>query len=77
MKDSDQLAFKAEKKTKFLLLSKQNALKRAANEKQAELDQCLKEKKETARRNENTSVIFKIILRKLKCPHFVSIYVYT
>ena len=44
MKDSDRLAFEAEKKTKFELLSKSNALKRAANEKQAELDQCLKEK---------------------------------
>ena len=76
MKDSDLLAFKAEKKSKFELLSKSNALKGAANEKQAELDQCLKEKKEIAR-NENTTLIFKIILRKLKCPHFVSIYVYT
>ena len=32
-------------KTKFELLSKSNALKRAVNEKQAEFDQCLKEKK--------------------------------
>ena len=45
MKDSVRLAFEAEKKTKFELLSKSNALKRAANEKQAKLDQCLKEKK--------------------------------
>ena len=37
MKDSDRLAFEAEKKTKFELLSKSNALKRAANEKQVEL----------------------------------------
>ena len=74
MKDSDWLAFEAEKKTKFALLSKSNALKRAAHEKQAELNQCLKEKK--IARNENTSVMFKIILRKLKCPHFVSIYIH-
>ena len=45
MKDSDKLAFKAEKKTKFKLLSKSNALKKAANGKQTELDQCLKERK--------------------------------
>ena len=45
MKDSGLLAFKADKKSKFELLSKSNALKRDANEKQAELDQCLKEKK--------------------------------
>ena len=32
-------------KTKFELLSKSNALKRPVNEKQAEFDQCLKEKK--------------------------------
>ena len=44
MKDSDRLAFEAEKKTKFELLSKSNAFKRTANEKQAELDKCLKEK---------------------------------
>ena len=63
---------KAEKKTKFELLSKSNALKRAGNEKEAELDQYLK-KREIARTNENTSVMFKIILRKLKLPHFISI----
>ena len=45
MKDSDQLAFEAEKKNKFELLSKSNALKRALYEKQAELNQYLKEKK--------------------------------
>ena len=45
MKDSDKLAFKAEKKTKFELLSESNALKRPANGKQTELDQCLKERK--------------------------------
>ena len=45
MKDSDKLAFKTEKKPKFKLLSKSNALKRAANGKQTELDQCLKERK--------------------------------
>ena len=37
LKDRDRLAFEAEKKTKFELLSKSNALKRAANEKQVEL----------------------------------------
>ena len=77
MKDSDRLAFEAEKKTKFELLSKSNAFKRTANEKQAELDKCLKEKNEIARKNENTSVMFKIVLGKLKCPHFVRIYVCT
>ena len=76
IKDSDWLAVEAKKKFKFELLSKSNALKRVANEKQAELDQCLKEKKEIAR-NENTLVMFRIILRKLKCPHFVGIYAYT
>ena len=45
MKDGDKLAFKTEKKAKFKLLSKSNALKRAANGKQTELDQCLKERK--------------------------------
>ena len=45
IKDSDWLAFEAEKKNKFELLSKSNSLKRAANEKQAELNQCLKEQK--------------------------------
>ena len=39
MKHGDELAFEAEKKTKFKLLSKSNMLKRAANEKQAELNQ--------------------------------------
>ena len=75
IKDSDRLAFKAEIKSKFELLSKSNVLKRAANEKQAELDQCLKEKE--IARNKNTSVMFKIILRKFKCLHFVSKYIYT
>ena len=72
MKESGRLAFEVEKKTKFELLSKSNALKRAGNEKEAELDQYLK-KREIARTNENTSVMFKIILRKLKLPHFISI----
>ena len=45
MKHSDQLAFEAEKKTKFKLLSKSNMLKRAANEKQAELNQCFLKKR--------------------------------
>ena len=44
MKESGRLAFEVEKKTKFELLSKSNALKRATSEEQAELDQCLKEK---------------------------------
>ena len=45
MKDSDKLTFKTEKKAKSKLLSKSNSLKRAANGKQTELDQCLKERK--------------------------------
>ena len=45
MKVSDWLSFEAEKKSKFELLSKSNALRRAVNEKQTKLDQCLKEKK--------------------------------
>ena len=44
-KDSDEMAFEAEKQSKLELLSKSNALKRAAIEKQSELDACLKEKK--------------------------------
>ena len=46
MKDSDRLAVEAEKKTKFELLSKSNALKRAGNEKEAELDQYLKKERD-------------------------------
>ena len=49
-KDSDEYAFKAEKETKLTLvknlISKSNALKRAASEKQEELDECLKKKKQ-------------------------------
>ena len=48
-KASDEYAFKAEDGTKLTsvkqLITKSNALKRAASEKQAELDQCLKETK--------------------------------
>ena len=44
-KDSVEMAFEAEKQSKFELLSKSNALKRAATEKQTELETCLKEKK--------------------------------
>ena len=46
MKESGRLAFEVEKKTKFELLSKSNALKRAGNEKEAELDQYLKKKRD-------------------------------
>ena len=42
-KDSDEMAFEAEKQSKLEFLSKSNALKRAATEKQVELDACLKE----------------------------------
>ena len=45
MKHGDELAFEAEKKTKFKLLSKSDMLKRAANEKQAELNQCFLKKR--------------------------------
>ena len=48
-KASDEYAFKGEDGTKLTsvkrLITKSNALKRAASEKQVELDQCLKETK--------------------------------
>ena len=44
-KHSEVVAFEEEKQSKLELLSKSNALKRAATEKQSELDACLKEKK--------------------------------
>ena len=48
---SDEYAFKVEDGTKLTsvkqLITKSNALKRAASEKQVELDQCLKETKKT------------------------------
>ena len=44
-KDSDEMAYEAEKQSKLELLSKSNTLKRTATEKQVELDAFLKEKK--------------------------------
>ena len=44
-KDSDEMAYEAEKQSKLELLFKSNTLKRAATEKQVELDAFLKEKK--------------------------------
>ena len=49
-KDSDMFAFEAEKQSKLELLSKSNTLKRAANDKQTELDECLKAKKQLLER---------------------------
>ena len=43
-------AFEAEKQSKLELLSKSNALKKAANDKQTELDECLKAKKQILER---------------------------
>ena len=44
-KGSDDMSIEVEKQSTLELLSKSNALKRAATEKQVELDACLKEKK--------------------------------
>ena len=44
-KDSDEMAYEAEKQSKLELLSKSNTLKQAATEKQVELDAFLKENK--------------------------------
>ena len=63
------ISFWSWEKSKFELLSKSIALKRALNEKQAELDQCLKENKRLLEEMKNTSVMFNH-LKKTQMPSF-------
>ena len=61
-KDSDEVAFEAEKQSKLALLSKSNALNWAATEKQVELDACLKEKKRLIERKKQLWFTFRFYL---------------
>ena len=50
LKDSEAMVFEIRKRLTLMVLSKFSALKRAATEKQAELDECLQEKKRLVER---------------------------
>ena len=50
LKDSEAMVFEIRKRLTLMVLSKFSALKRVAIEKQAELDECLQEKKRLVER---------------------------